>query len=205
MQVDFDPITSSHDWLLQVSTRRRVTQAQYRAFCEANPDLRIERSAEGELIVTAPAHSRSGNQNIALSAQLYDWAKQDGSGVAFDSSTGFDLPDGANLSPDSAWVLKSRIEALRPDQREEYMDICPDFVVELRSSSDRLPKLQAKMQEYVACGAKLAWLIDPLERRVWIYQPGKEVERLDEPSTVTAGPLMPGFILDLDSIWNPQI
>jgi Uma2 family endonuclease len=205
MQVDFDPITTSHDWLLQVSTRRRVTREQYRAFCEANPDLRIERSAEGELIVMAPAHSRSGDQNAELTAQLRVWARQDGTGVAFDSSAGFDLPNGSNRSPDASWILKSRIHALRPEQREEYMEICPDFVAELRSSSDRLRNLQAKMQEYLACGAKLGWLIDPLERRAWIYRPVSEVELLEEPLTLTAGPLMPGFVLDLDPIWNPQV
>jgi len=205
MHIDLGPFSPSQDWLVRVSTRRRPTPAQYHAFCGLNPDLRIERSAEGELIVMPPAPSRAGCQNAVLTGQLGMWALQDGTGISFDSSTGFDLPDGANLSPDASWVLKSRIEGLRPDQREEYIDICPDFVVELRSSSDRLPKLQAKMQEYLACGAKLAWLIDPLERRVWIYQPGKEVQCLDEPSTVTAGPLMPGFVLDLGPIWNPQV
>lgn len=115
-----------------------------------------------------PAPSRSGNQNPALSTQLHLWAKRDGSGVAFDSSAGFDLPDGSNRSPDASWVLKSRIEALRPEQREEFMEICPDFVVELRSSSDRLRDLQAKMQEYLACGALLGWLIDPLQGKVWV-------------------------------------
>jgi Uma2 family endonuclease len=205
MQVCFDPITASQDSLIQVSTGRRVTRAEYQAFCEANPDLRIERTAEGELIVMAPAHSRSGNQNAALAGQLYLWARHDGTGLSFDSSSGFDLPNGSNRAPDASWVLKSRIDALRPEQRLEYLALCPDFVAELRSSSDRLPTLRAKMQEYIACGARLGWLIDPLERRVWIYRPGVEVETLDEPLTLTAGPLMPGFVLDLDAIWNPQI
>jgi len=125
--------------------------------------------------------------------------------VAYDSSAGFDLPSGSNRSPDAAWILKNRIRALRPEQREEYMEICPDFVVELRSSSDRLTDLRAKMQEYLACGAQLGWLIDPLEKQVWIYRPGQAVEALDEPLTVSAEPLMPGFVLDLGPIWNPQV
>jgi Uma2 family endonuclease len=204
MQVCFDPITASQDSFIQVSTGRRVSRTEYQAFCEANPELRIERSAEGELIVMAPAHSRSGNQSAELTIQLGLWARQDGAGLAFDSSTGFDLPNGSNRSPDASWVLKTRLAALRPEQREGYFEICPDFVAELRSSSDRLPTLTAKMHEYLACGAQLGWLIDPLERRVWIYRRGVEVETLDEPLTLNAGPLMPGFVLDLVPIWNPQ-
>jgi Uma2 family endonuclease len=205
MQVVFDPIDVSQDGQIHVSPRRRVTRAEYRAFCEANPDLRIERSPEGELIIMAPAHSRSGHQNLELASQLHSWAKRNGTGLGFDSSAGFDLPDGSNRSPDVSWILKSRIDSLRPEQREAYMEICPDFVVELRSSSDRLRDVQAKMQEYLACGAQLGWLIDPMERKVWVYRPNHEVEILEEPSTVTAGPLMPGFVLDLDPIRNPQI
>jgi Uma2 family endonuclease len=205
MQVVFDPITAPEDSLIRVSTGRRITRADYRAFCEANPDLRIERSADGELIVMAPVHSRSSAQNARLVLQLGVWAEKDGTGVAFDASGGFDLPDGSNRSPDAAWVSKSRIEALRPEQREGHMELCPDFVVELRSSPDPLRKLQAKMEEYLANGARLGWLIDPLERRVWVYRPEVNVERLDEPPAITAGPLMPGFVLNLVPIWNPQV
>jgi Uma2 family endonuclease len=204
MQVVLDGITGSQDFV-EVTTRRRVTREEYRAFCEANPDLRIERSSEGHLIVMGPAHTRSGDQNAELTTQLRVWSKKDGTGVSLDSSTGFDLPNGSNRSPDASWVLKSRIQALRPEQRVEYMEICPDFVVELRSSSDRLVELRAKMQEYLACGAKLGWLIDPSQRRVWIYRPGVNVEALDEPSTLSGEPLLPGFVLDLIPIWNPQI
>jgi len=205
MQVVFDPITCSQDSPVRVSTRRRVTREEYRAFCEANPELRIERSAQGELILMGPAHSRSGARNARLTIQLGVWAIQDGTGISFDSSAGFDLPDGSNRSPDASWVLKSRLTALQPKQREEYFEICPDFVVELRSSSDRIPELHAKMQEYLACGARLGWLIDPLERRAWVYRPGTEVEALSEPATLSAGPLMPGFVLDLAPIWDPQV
>jgi Uma2 family endonuclease len=204
MRLVLDTITS-HDWSIHMTVRQRVTGSEYSAFCAANRDLRIERSAEGELIVMPPAPSRTGNQNAALSAQLHFWSMRNGTGAGFDSSAGFDLPNGANRSPDASWILKSRIESLRPEQREAHMEICPDFVAELRSSSDRLRDVQAKMQEYLACGAQLGWLIDPLERRVWVYRPGRVVDAFDEPSTLTAGPLMPGFVLDLDPIWNPQI
>jgi Uma2 family endonuclease len=205
MQVVFDPITASQDSLILLTTGRPVTRAEYRAFCEANPDLRIERSPDGELIVMAPAHARSGDQNAELTTQLRVWARRDGTGVSFDSSTGFDLPDGSNRSPDASWVLKSRLAVLRREQRDGYPEICPDFVAELRSSTDSLRNLQAKMKEYLACGARLAWLIDPAERRAWIYRAGVDVETLDDPSTIAAGPLMPGFVLDLNPIWNPQI
>jgi Uma2 family endonuclease len=204
MQVVIDPITNSKDWLMQVSTRKAMTRESYRAFCAANPDLRIELSSEGELIVMAPAHSRSGARNALFTLQLGTWALQDGTGEFFDSSAGFDLPNGSNRAPDASWVLKSRIDALPPEQCMEFMALCPDFVAELRSSSDRLPVPQAKMQEYMACGAKLGWLIDPLQRRVWVYRPGVEVELLDDPATVTAGSLMPGFVLDLAPIWKTR-
>ena len=200
-----DPLTASQDWELHVSSKRRVTREQYRALCEANPELRIERSAEGELTVMAPAHTRSGIQNNALSYQVFGWALKDGTGVAGDSSTGYDLPNGANRSPDASWTLKSRIAALQPQQREGYVEICPDFVVELRSSTDRLSEIRAKMQEYIACGARLGWLIDPTQRKVWVYRPGVEVEQLDEPLTVEGGDVLPGFVLDLHLIWNPQV
>jgi Uma2 family endonuclease len=204
MQVVLDP-AFSQDWLINLSSRRRLTRADFRVFCEANPDFRVELSPEGELIVMAPVYSRGSAQNAALALQVGAWALRDGTGVAFDATGGFDLPDGSNRSPDASWVLKSRIQALRPEQREGFLELCPDFVVELRSPSDRLPMLRAKMQEYMTCGAKLGWLIDPLKRRVWVYRPGMEVEKLDEPLTLTAGDLMPGFVLDLVPIWNPQV
>lgn len=205
MQVVLDPLTDPQLWPMRVDAGRRVSREAFRAFCEANPELRSELSAEGDVILMAPTHSRGGASNAHLTIQLGNWAIQDGTGVSFDSSTGFDLPDGSNRSPDASWVLKSRLQALRPEQREDFFEICPDFVAELRSSSDRIRNLEAKMMEYLACGAQLGWLIDPLDRRVWIYRPGTPVEALDEPATLTAGPLMPGFILDLDPIWNPQV
>jgi Uma2 family endonuclease len=204
MEVVFDAITAAQDSVIQVKTGRRVTREEYRAFCAANPDLRIERTAEGELIVMPPTHPRSGDQNADLIFQARAWARQDRTGISFDSATGFDLPNGSNRSPDTAWIRKDRIEALSPEEREEYYPLCPDFVVELRSKSDSLPKLHAKMREYIECGAQLGWLLDPFQRRVWVYRPGKAVEILDNPDTLIAGPLMPGFVLDLQPIWNPQ-
>jgi Uma2 family endonuclease len=206
VQVVLDPfLASAEGWQIQVSARRRVTRPQYRAFCAANPELRAELTAEGELIVMAPAHTKTGSQSFELAGQLHQWAKRDGTGRGFDSSTGFNLPDGSNRSPDASWVRKSRLDALTPEQKKDYFDLCPDFVAELRSTSDRLPPLQAKMQEYIANGAQLGWLIDPFERRVSIYRPGQPVHVLEEPATVSGDPVLPGFVLDLGAIWHPDL
>lgn len=206
VHVVLDPfLASAEGWQIHVSTRRKVTRPQYRAFCAANPDLRVELTAEGELIVMAPAHSKTGFRNSRLTIQLGVWAMQDGTGHSFDSSTGFDLPDGSNRAPDASWVEKSRLDALTTEQKEEYFPLCPDFVAELRSKSDRLPTLQAKMEEYLANGARLGWLIDPFERRVSIYRPGQPVLVLDEPATVSGDPVLPGFVLDLHAIWHPDL
>lgn len=205
LHVVLDPLLdATADWQLMVSSRRKPTRAQYRAFCAANPDLRVELSAEGDLIMMAPAYSRSGSQNQELARQLGNWAIADGTGIAFDSSTGFDLPNGSNRSPDAAWVTRARLEALTEEERDEYLALCPDFVAEIRSKNDRLPPLEAKMQEFLANGARLGWLIDPLERRVAVYRPRKPVEVLEETAAVEAdADVMPGFRLEMKRIWNP--
>jgi Uma2 family endonuclease len=185
--------------------RRCLTREQYQAFCQANPDLRIERLASGEVVIMAPAHSRTGFQNIRIATQLDNWAIKNGQGFAFDSSTGFDLPNGANRAPDASWVLKSRIDALNPEDRKGYLPLSPDFVVELRSSSDRLADLQDKVQEYIDNGTRLGWLIDPLTRQVLVYRPGAGVQTLADPATVSGDPELPGFQLDLTPVWNPGV
>ncbi len=206
MQVSLDSLgLNSPDWLVQLTTQRRMSREDYRAFVAGNPDLRIERTAQGEVIIMPAAHSRTGYQNSELSAQVRNWARQDGRGVAFDSSTGFDLPNGSNRSPDAAWVLKSRLEALTPEQKSEYLPLCPDFVAELRSKSDRLPMVREKMREYLGNGARLGWLIDPLERRVEVYRPGAAPQMLVQPVTVSGEPELLGFSLDLTYIWEPEV
>ena len=130
---------------------------------------------------------------------------RDGTGHAFDSSAGFDLPDGSNRSPDAAWISKARLDQLTPEQKDEYFEICPDFVAEIRSKSDRLPQLQAKMQGYMANGAELSWLIDPLERRVSIYRRGQPVLVLEAPATVGGDPVLPGFVVEPGTIWDPDL
>ena len=192
------------DWRVRLSMRR-PSRDEYREFCRANPELRVERNAMGEVIVMPPAHSRTGRQNQWISQQLGVWADRDGTGIAFDSSSGFDLPNGSNRSPDASWVLRSRIDALSPEDRDEYLPLCPDFVIELRSRSDRLAELNAKMREYLDCGARLGWLIDPLERAVTVFEPNLPPHRLESPPSISGDPVLPGFVLHLERVWDPEL
>jgi Uma2 family endonuclease len=170
-------------------------------FCQANRDLRIERTSTGEIIVMAPAGGETGNFNAKVTARLTGWAEADGTGEPFDSSTGFILPNGAERSPDFAWIARSRWERLTKQQRQKFPPLCPDFVVEIRSPADNPAPLQEKMQEYLENGAELGWLIDPLKRRVYVYRRGAEVQRLDHPKTVSAEPFLPGCTLALENLW----
>ena len=149
----------------------------------------------------APTGTKTGWRNSRLNQRLATWAEQDGTGLCFDSSTGFSLPNGAKRSPDASWVKRERWEALSEEQQEGFAPICPDFVVELRSPEDRLALLQEKMSEYLKTGAQLGWLIDPMERRVYVYRAGTQPECLPDPSTVGGDPLLPGFRLGLPEIW----
>ncbi len=166
-----------------------------------NDDLRLELTAEGELIVMTPAGGESSRRNLELTVQLGIWTRRDGTGVAFDSSGGFILPNGAIRSPDASWVERSRYEALTPEQREKYLPLCPEFVIELRSPSDRLVTLQEKMVEYVENGARLGLLLDPARRRVYVYKPGEPVRELADPEEVSADPILPGFLLKPREVW----
>jgi Uma2 family endonuclease len=180
-----------------------VTPEQFKALAIANRDLRLERTAAGELIVNPPTGGESGQRNFSLTGQLARWLEErEDLGEAFDSSTGFILPNGANRSPDVSWVSCDRWEALTPKQRKGFVPLCPDFVVELRSASDSLTQLRTKMQEYIDNGAKLGWLIDPQNRRVDIYRPGVALEVLENPTELSGEPLLPGFVLNLRRVWR---
>ena len=180
-----------------------VTPEQFEALAVANRDLRLERTAQGELIVNPPTGGESGARNLSISTQLGNWYEEhEELGEAFDSSTGFRLPNGSDRSPDASWVSRERWEALTPKQRKGFVPLCPDFVVELRSESDSLTKLQAKMQEYIDNGARLGWLIDPLNRKVEIYRRGVAVEVLENPSDLSGEDVLPGFVLNLRRVWR---
>ncbi|NOT53080.1 MAG: Uma2 family endonuclease [Deltaproteobacteria bacterium] len=173
-------------------------------FCQANREWRIERDAQGEILLMPPTGGTTSHGNALLTASLMTWALNDGTGVAFDSSGGFDLPNGAMRSPDASWVKRARLTALSPPQKKRFLPLCPDFVIELRSPSDHLATLRDKMQEYIDNGALLGWLLDVPSRQVFVYRPGKAVERMENPATISGEPELPGFVLDVTKIWEPD-
>lgn len=182
-------------------TSLRLTAAQFEQVCRDNPDLRLELTSTGGLIIMPPAGSITGKRNSNLNLQLGVWAAKDGSGVAFDSSTGFTLPNKAVRSPDASWVRQERWAALTEDEQERFAPLCPDFAIELRSRWNTLKAQQEKMQEYLENGTQLAWFIDPRNRRIYIYRKGEEVEVLTDAATVSADPILPGFVLRLTELW----
>ena len=195
IQSDQIPLTVSFPALVQ------MTDEQFYEFCQANRDLRIERTAIGEVIIMPPAFSDTGNRNMKISQQVANWAEQDGTGEVFDSSAGFTLPNGATRSPDACWIKLERWNRLTDQQKASFAPICPDFVVELRSSSDTLIGLQAKMQEYIENGAVLGFLIDRKNRTVHSYRRDRTPEILEQPETVSGDPEMPRFVLQMAKIW----
>ena len=195
IQTEQIPLTVSFPALVQ------MTDEQFYEFCQANRELRIERTAKGEVIIMPPAFSDTGNRNSKITAQLEVWAEQNATGEVFDSSAGFTLPSGATRSPDAAWIKLERWNALTDEQKASFAPICPDFVIELRSSSDTLSGLQAKMQEYIENGAVLGFLIDRKNYTAHIYRPNREPEILEKPETVSGDPELPGFVLRMAKIW----
>jgi Uma2 family endonuclease len=189
--------------LVLVNTRSitlRLTHEQFEQLCHDNPDLKLELTKDGELEIMPPTGGESGKKELGLGARLYNWNEQTGLGETFSSSTAFILPDGAERSPDAAWVELSRWEALTAEQREKFPPLAPDFVIELRSKTDSLKKLQQKMEEYRDNGVRLGWLINPQDRTVEIYRLGREVEVLTDPSSLSGEDILVGFSLDLNSI-----
>lgn len=180
----------------------RLTHEQFYQLCQANPELKLELTASGELIVMPPTGGETGRSNLGVGAQLWFWNKRTNLGVAFASSTGFTLPNGAERSPDAAWIKQSRWQALSSDQREKFIPLCPDFVIEILSPSDRLSQLRTKMQEYTGNGCQLGWLLNRKRREIEVFQTGQPAEVLISPKTISADPILPGFTLDLDDIWG---
>jgi len=171
-------------------------------FCAKNDALRVEREPNGEILVMTPANSKTSMMNFRICGLLYAWAEADGRGIGFDSSGGFTLPDTSMRNPDAAWMLKSRWQRTSDDDQSRFAPACPDFILELRSPSDRLPVLQAKMQQWIANGAEVAWLIDPIEKAVTIYRPGQSSEHLVNPTSVQGTGPIAGFELVLSRVWG---
>lgn len=188
LTVDFNSIISLSD-------------EQYFQLCQANRDLKFERTATGELIIMPPTGGETGNRNGRISQQLFNWADLDRTGIAFDSSTGFKLPNGSFRSPDAVWITLERWNTLTPPQKEQFIPLCPDFVIELLSQCDRTSVIQEKMLEYLDNGIQLGWLINRKSQQIEIYRPNAEVEIIAAPKTLSGEAVLPGFILNLEPIW----
>ncbi len=180
-----------------------MTDDEFAALCSEHPDLFFEMTAEGELIVMPATFSVTGIRNAEIGCQLANWAKQDRRGFVSNSSTGFVLPNGARRSPDAAWTLKSRVQQLDPVEREGFWHLCPDFIIELRSPSDRPRAVREKMQEWIENGAALAWLIEPRERAITIYHPGRDPQKLVGIDSLPGEGPVEGFVLELPDVWDP--
>lgn len=178
-----------------------ITDEQFYQLCIVNRELKLERTAKGELIIMPPTGGGTSKRNSDINFELSLWNRQTQLGITFDSSGGFKLPNGADRSPDAAWISLAKWESLTPEQQEKFLPLCPDFVIELRSPSDPLKPLQDKMQEYIDNGVRLGWLINRKQRQVEIYRPGQEVEILNNPTTLSGEDVLPGFVLNLSLIW----
>ncbi|HEX9732280.1 MAG TPA: Uma2 family endonuclease [Thermoanaerobaculia bacterium] len=188
---------------LQLGPTVRLDDDQLFEICSRNPELRVERTATGELILMPPAGGKTSDRNSEITTQLGLWTRRNKTGRAFDSSGGFTLPNGAMRSPDAAWVELERLRELTSTQKERFLPLVPTFVIELRSPSDTLSTVEAKLDEYVDNGVRLGWLIDPVRKRLHVYRPQAAVEILDKPATISGDPELAGFVLELAEIWDP--
>jgi Uma2 family endonuclease len=173
-----------------------LTDDQFFRLCRDNRDLRIEMTAQGELIIMSPTNPETGHKNATITTRLVIWAEQDATGLVFDSSSEFTLPNGAKRSPDASWILKSRWNQLTKEEKQKFSEICPDFVIELRSPSDFVAAIEEKMEEYIVNGSKLGWLLDPIDNRATIYRPGQPPSCIERPTILTGDPVLPGFKFD---------
>ena len=186
---------------LQIPPSLKFTDEEFEQIVDFNKELRLELTAEGELIIMSPTGGETGNRNFEIYIDLGIWNRKYKLGKAFDSSTGFKLPNGATRSPDASWIKMERWDALTPQQRKKYLPLCPDFAVELVSESDDVEDTRKKMREYIENGLRLGWLINPKDKQVEIYRAGKEVEILDSPTSLSGEDVLMGFSLDLQFIF----
>jgi Uma2 family endonuclease len=187
---------------VRIKTDTPMSDDEFMRFCAANEPTRFERDANGEIIVMSPTWSETSRWNSYLNYQLAKWAEETNSGISFDSNGGFTLPDNSVRAADASWISWMRWNALSDQQRRGFARVCPQFVIELRSKTDRLPPLQAKMEQWIANGAEVAWLIDPVEKTVAIYRPNGEPEHLNEPTSVQGSGPIAGFELVMSRIWQ---
>ena len=190
-------------WLPATLTVPPMTDEQFAAFCAEHPDLFFEMTADGELIVMPPNYTLTGIRNGEIGRQLTNWARASSAGICSDASSGFVLPNGARRSPDAAWTAKARIRELAPEQMERFWHLCPDFVIELRSHTDRLPVLRAKMGEWISNGAQLGWLIDAERRVVEVFRLDREPEIIADADAIQGEGPVAGFTLELLPVWDP--
>ncbi len=178
-----------------------MSSEEFFAFCQLNNDLRIERTADGQMIIMAPTGSETGNRNSEINAEIVFWNRVHKLGVTFDSSTGFTLPNGAERAPDTAWIRKERWDALSPQEKKKFAPIAPDFVLELRSEDQSLSELREKMDEYMDCGCRMGWLIDPQNRRTYVYNENGEIQTVPFEEKLSGGEVMPA----LEVVWGEVI
>ncbi|MBV9387092.1 MAG: Uma2 family endonuclease [Chroococcidiopsidaceae cyanobacterium CP_BM_ER_R8_30] len=187
---------------LQLPPVLRLTDEQFEQLVAANRELQLELTARGKLIIMPPTGGETGNRNFEIYIDLGNWNRQTQLGKAFDSSTGFRLPNGATRSPDVSWIRIECWNALTQEQRKKFLPLCPDFVIELVSETDDSEDVQAKMQEYLESGLRLGWLINPKAKQVEIYRPNQEVEILDSPTTLSGEDVLPEFVFNLQPIFE---
>ncbi len=201
---EMQPLADTEVPPLVVQTRPvfDMDDEQFFEFCQINSDLQIERNAQGEIIIMAPAGGSAGSGETTLTQIFANWCEKDGVGEIFGSSGGFILPNGATRSPDISWVRGERLDALTDEDWDRFLPLCPDFVLELRSPSDSLIRLKKKMEEYRDNGAQLGWLLDPKTHCVFIYRPGQEVGMRENPESLSGEPLLKGFTLDVPAVWR---
>lgn len=187
---------------LQLPPSLKLTDEEFEQLVAVNQELRLELDAQGELIIMSPTGGETGNRNFDLLGQVWFWSRQNNFGKAFDSSTGFKIPNGATRSPDASWITIERWERLTPQQRKKFLPLCPDFAVELVSQSDDIEDTQTKMREYIENALRLGWLIYPQDRQVEIYRPQATVEVLNSPKSLSGEDVLLGFILNLEPIFG---
>ncbi len=189
----------------RINPHRRVCQEEFYDLCVANPNVRMELTAGGRIVVMPPTGGETSNRNNELARQLGNWSRRDGRGRAFDSNAEYLLPDGSALSPDASWVDRERLASLTREQKRKFPPVVPDFIVELVSPSDRLSAVRKKMESWIVNGVKLGWLLDPDRRTAYVYRPRHEPEKPIEPTVLKGEGPVAGFVLDLTDIWNPDI